>query len=115
MKFRRLVSIPIIAMFVLLGFVYYATVFIFMKDWFGLESSNGLLNALIFTFLAFLCVFSFIVSVVTDPGYVPPSYVPDVEHSAASDQESKKNVSSFMLAFIYLFLFLCFCLVNSLI
>lgn len=111
MKFQRLVSIPVMAIFILLGFVYCATVFVFMKDWFGLESSNGLLNALIFTFLAFLCVFSFIVSVVTDPGYVPPSYVPDVEHSVASEQESNKTVSSFM----HFFFFGMFSLVNSLI
>lgn len=94
-KFQRLLSFPVVAMFILLGFVYYATVFLFMKDWFGLETSNGFLNALIFTFFAFLFVFSFVVAVVTDPGQVSPSYVPDVELIVASDQESNKTVSFF--------------------
>lgn len=77
----------------LLGFVYYVTIFIFIKDRVGLQTSAGLLNALIFTLLLCLCVFSFSVAVATDPGYVPFAYVPDVEDDssgASSDQELKK-------------------------
>lgn len=93
MKCQRFVSIPIIAVFMLLGFVYYVTIFIFIKDRVGLQTSAGLLNALIFTLLLCLCVFSFSVAVATDPGHVPSAYVPDVEDDssgASSDQELKK-------------------------
>lgn len=92
MKFKRFLSIPILAVFLLLGFVYYITVFIFIEDWIGLKSSPGSLNALIFTFMASLCLFSFSVCVLTDPGQVPASYVPDVEESGISDEEAKRNV-----------------------
>ncbi|KAK6271015.1 hypothetical protein POUND7_008113 [Theobroma cacao] len=74
------------------SFVYYITVFIFIEDWVGLQSSAGSLNAKIFTFLASLCLFSFSVGVLTDPGYAPSSYLPDVEDSSSvSDEEPKKN------------------------
>ncbi|KDP30472.1 hypothetical protein JCGZ_16151 [Jatropha curcas] len=43
--------------------------------------------------MASLCVFSFCVCVVTDPGHVPSSFVPDVEGNGISDQESKNNSS----------------------
>ncbi|XWS56417.1 hypothetical protein CRYUN_Cryun09bG0083600 [Craigia yunnanensis] len=56
------------------------------------ESSAGSLNAMIFTFLASLCLFSFFVGVLTDPGQIPSSYLPDVEDSSSvSDQEPKKS------------------------
>ncbi|MBA0870567.1 hypothetical protein Goshw_014195, partial [Gossypium schwendimanii] len=56
-------------------------------------TSAGSLNSMIFTTLACLCVLSFLVGVLTDPGRVPSSYIPDVEDTSfASDQEPKKNV-----------------------
>ncbi|KAK6228251.1 hypothetical protein SCA6_000591 [Theobroma cacao] len=59
---------------------------------FLVQSSAGSLNAKIFTFLASLCLFSFSVGVLTDPGYAPSSYLPDVEDSSSvSDEEPKKN------------------------
>ncbi|PON40291.1 Zinc finger, DHHC-type, palmitoyltransferase [Parasponia andersonii] len=91
MKFKRFLSIPILAVFMLLGFVYYITVFIFIEDWIGLQSYFGSLNAMIFTFLAALSIFSFSVCVLTDPGQVPASYVPDVEENGISDEEIKRN------------------------
>ncbi|XP_022743033.1 probable protein S-acyltransferase 15 isoform X2 [Durio zibethinus] len=91
MKYRKFFSVPIFAVFLLIGFVYCMTVFIFIEDWVGLQSSVGSLNAMIFSFLASLCLFSFFVGVLTDPGHIPFSYLPDVEDSSVSDQESKKN------------------------
>ncbi|XP_050209548.2 probable protein S-acyltransferase 15 [Mercurialis annua] len=79
MNWQRFKSIPVFSVFLLMGFVYYATLFIFIEDWVGLQSSAGILNALIFTFMAFLCLFSLFVCVLPDPGHVPSSYVPDVE------------------------------------
>lgn len=88
---RRLLSIPILSVFVLAGFIYYITIFIFLEDWLGLHSSSGSLNTLIFSVLSCFTLFSFLVCATTDPGRVPSEYVPDIEHSDASDQESKKN------------------------
>lgn len=92
-KLRRLLSLPVLSVFVLVGFIYYITIFIFLEDWLGLHSSSGSLNTIIFTVLASFSLFSFLVCATTDPGRVPSEYVPDIEHSDASDQESKKNVS----------------------
>ncbi|THG00260.1 hypothetical protein TEA_026286 [Camellia sinensis var. sinensis] len=92
MKCARFVSIPVFSVFLVLGFVYYITIFVFLEDWLGLQSSAGSLNALIFTYLACFSLFSFLVCVLTDPGGVPSAYVPDVEDSELSDQDSKKTV-----------------------
>ncbi|CAA0825331.1 Probable protein S-acyltransferase 15 [Striga hermonthica] len=91
MKLKRFLSIHVLSVFFLLGFIYYETTFVFIEDWYGLQSSAGLLNSLIFSFLAFLCVFSLLVCVLSDPGGVPSGYIPDVEDSQGSDQESKRN------------------------
>ncbi|XP_028113821.1 probable protein S-acyltransferase 15 isoform X2 [Camellia sinensis] len=91
MKCARFVSIPVFSVFLVLGFVYYITIFVFLEDWLGLQSSAGSLNALIFTYLACFSLFSFLVCVLTDPGGVPSAYVPDVEDSELSDQDSKKT------------------------
>ncbi|KAK4754560.1 hypothetical protein SAY87_002664 [Trapa incisa] len=89
MKWERLLSVPIFSALLMMGFVYYVTVFFFIADWVGLQSSAGSLNAIIFTSLICYCLFSFFVCVLTDPGRVPSSYVPDVE---VSDQESRRPV-----------------------
>ncbi|KAG8390598.1 hypothetical protein BUALT_Bualt01G0100200 [Buddleja alternifolia] len=91
MKLKRFVSIPIVSVFVFLGFSYYVTIFIFIEDWFGLQTSAGVLNSLIFTLLIFLFLFSFSVCVLTNPGEVPASYVPDVEQNQSPDQEFHKR------------------------
>ena len=93
MKCERFLTIPVSAVFLLMGFVYYITIFVFMEDWVGLQSSAGSLNSLIFSFLSFLCLFSFFSCVLIDPGRVPASYIPDVEESWGSDKETDKNVS----------------------
>ncbi|KAJ9159908.1 hypothetical protein P3X46_025360 [Hevea brasiliensis] len=91
MKCQRFLSIPVFSVFLLMGFIYYYTLFIFIEDWVGLQSSAGTLNALIFTWMASLCVFSFFVCVLTDPGHVSSSFVPDIEGNDAPDQESQNN------------------------
>ncbi|TYI62427.1 hypothetical protein E1A91_D10G243100v1 [Gossypium mustelinum] len=94
MKLKNFLSLPIFSVFFVMGFVYYITVFILIEDWVGLQTSAGSLNSMIFTTLACLCVLSFLVGVLTDPGRVPSSYIPDVEDTSfASDQEPKKNLA----------------------
>ena len=77
-------------MILVMGFVYYVTLFVFIDDWVGLQSSAGKLNALLFSLLASLCLFSLSICVLVDPGRVPASYAPDVEDSGWSNS----NVSS---------------------
>ncbi|CAN1238218.1 Probable protein S-acyltransferase 15 [Linum grandiflorum] len=94
MKWKRFATIPVCSVLMLMGLIYYITVFIFIDDWVGLPSSAGTLNVLIFTSMASLCLFSFAASVLTDPGYVPPSYAPDIEGaSSLMDPESQKDSS----------------------
>lgn len=94
MEWKRFSSIPVCSVFLLMGFVYYITVFIFIEDWVGLQSSAGTLNAMIFTFMASLCLFSFLVCVLKEPGYVPSPYVPDVEGAAVPPHQEPLNNSS---------------------
>ena len=95
MEWKRFLSIPVFSVFLLMGFVYFITVFIFIEEWVGLQSSPGTLNAMIFTFMASLCLFSFVVCVLTEPGYAPSPYVPDVEGTAVPlHQEPHNNVSN---------------------
>lgn len=91
---KRFLSLPVLAVFLLMVFVYYTTIFVFIDYWVGLQSSPGTLNASIFTLLASLSFFSFFVCVLTDPGHVPSSYVPDVEattHESAKDNAERKK------------------------
>lgn len=91
MKWRRFISLPIIAVLILMESVYYGTVFIFLDDWIGgLDWTN--LNVVIFTLFACFTLFSFLVCVLTDPGGVPPGFFPDIENNDGSDQESRKTV-----------------------
>lgn len=94
MEWKRFLSIPVCSVFLLMGFVYYITVFIFIEDWVGLQSSAGTLNVMIFTLIASLCLFSFLVCVLKEPGYVPSPYVPDVEGAAVPPHQEPLNNSS---------------------
>ncbi|XP_077226126.1 DHHC-type zinc finger family protein [Tasmannia lanceolata] len=87
----RFLSLPVWAVFLLMGFVYYTTVFIFIEDWLGLKSSAGILNALFFSLFAFLCLISFFASILIEPGHVPSSFIPEIEDPQISYPEPKKN------------------------
>ncbi|XP_074582473.1 putative protein S-acyltransferase 15 [Curcuma longa] len=75
----RLASSPVIAVISLMGVVYYITVFVLFDDLLGLSTSAGRFNACVFSWLAFMCLFSFFVAVLTDPGSVPSSFAPETE------------------------------------
>ncbi|KAI3896731.1 hypothetical protein MKW98_009584 [Papaver atlanticum] len=92
MKKQRFLSLPIFAVFLAMGFIYYTTVFIFIEDSMSLNSSNGLLNALIFSFLALMSFISFITCIVMEPGHVPANFVLEIENGGeVLDQGSNKN------------------------
>jgi palmitoyltransferase ZDHHC3/7/25 len=74
--------LPVLAVVGAMGFDYYATVFVFLDNWIpgGVLSDRGLLHAGVFTWVTFMCSFSFCVSAISDPGSVPANYVPDAEN-----------------------------------
>lgn len=77
--------IPVVLVSTYMGLAYYWTIFIFMEQqqqWFSL-------NALVFTFCCCMCVLSFVACVVTDPGHVPSSFLPEIE------QPSNTNVVNY--------------------
>ncbi|XP_020229668.1 probable protein S-acyltransferase 15 isoform X1 [Cajanus cajan] len=79
MKGKRLLSVPVLAVLSLILFTYYTSIFVFLHDWLGLQSSPGTLNAFLYSLFASLTLVSFFCCLLTDPGYVPSSYAPDVE------------------------------------
>lgn len=98
MKLQRFLSLPVISSISLMGFVY-ITVLLLIHDWVGLYTSPGILNASFFTILCSLCLFSFLVCVLKDPGFVPPSYHPDLEHIHVINRASGKDVSKLVVFF----------------
>jgi hypothetical protein len=73
------------------------------------------LNFFFFTLIASLSLFSFFLSVLTDPGHVPSSFYPDVESSSDAKDVS---FSTFLLMGFFLFpliftMLLCFLLFGN--
>ncbi|XP_065617212.1 probable protein S-acyltransferase 16 isoform X2 [Quercus suber] len=91
MKDRSSFSVPVTVVVLAILYVYLSTVFIFIERWFGLMSSPGVFNAVVFTFIALMCVFTYSVSVFTDPGRVPAAYAPDIEDSENPIHEIKRK------------------------
>lgn len=81
-------SLPVLSVFFLMCYVYYTTVFVLLPDWLELNSSLGLANAMIFSFFAFMCIFAFASSILTDPGRVPSSFAPETENPQANNSIS---------------------------
>ncbi|XP_048429906.1 probable protein S-acyltransferase 16 isoform X11 [Pyrus x bretschneideri] len=85
-------SLPVTVVVLAIAYIYFSTVFIFIDRWFGLMSSPGLMNAVVFTGVAVMCVFNYSASVFRDPGRVPSTYMPDVEDSGNPMHEIKRKV-----------------------
>ncbi|KAM1353011.1 hypothetical protein FF1_032739 [Malus domestica] len=84
-------SLPVTVVVLAIAYIYFSTVFIFIDRWFGLMSSPGLMNAVVFTGVAVMCVFNYSASVFRDPGRVPSTYMPDVEDSGNPTHEIKRK------------------------
>jgi palmitoyltransferase len=50
------------------------------------------MNAVVFTALALMSVFNYAIAILTDPGRVAPSFMPDVEDSDNPVHEIKRKV-----------------------
>lgn len=90
-KVRRFFSIAIALVLMVMGFVYYTTVFFFLEDWMGLSSTHGSFHALIFTLFAAFALYSFLVCIFTEPGAVPSNYIPDVEDNLGSSHRGDSS------------------------
>ncbi|XP_050242552.1 probable protein S-acyltransferase 16 isoform X1 [Quercus robur] len=91
MKDRSSFSVPVTVVVLAILYIYLSTVFIFIERWFGLMSSPGVFNAVAFTFIALMCVFTYSDSVFTDPGRVPATYAPDIEDTENPIHEIKRK------------------------
>lgn len=106
MNWHRFKSLPVVAVVILIGTLYYISLFVITPDWVGIYTSNWFTHAFILTSMVCLCLFSFFVAVLTNPGDVPPSYVPDMEDTVGSDQEhlNKKPVCALSIHFFNSFI-----------
>ncbi|OMO66335.1 Zinc finger, DHHC-type, palmitoyltransferase [Corchorus capsularis] len=84
-------SLPVTAVLLAIAFIYFSTVFIFIDRWFGLMTSPGIMNAVVFTGVAVTCVLNYAFAILTDPGRVPSNFMPDVEDAEVPVHEIKRK------------------------
>ncbi|EOY07479.1 DHHC-type zinc finger family protein isoform 2 [Theobroma cacao] len=84
-------SLPVTVVISAIAFIYFCTVFIFIDRWFGLMTSPGVMNAVVFTGVAVTCVLNYGFAISTDPGRVPSSFMPDIEDSEVPIHEIKRK------------------------
>ncbi|XP_024443623.1 probable protein S-acyltransferase 16 isoform X5 [Populus trichocarpa] len=91
MKRRVSFSLPVTVVVLAIIYIYFSTIFVFIDGWFGLMSSPGILNAVVFTAVAFMSVFSYAVAILMDAGRVPFTFMPDIEDSSNPVHEIKRK------------------------
>lgn len=72
-------------------YIYFSSIFVFVDRWFGLLSSPGIMNTVVFTAVAIMCVYNYVIAMFTDPGRVPPSFTPDIEDPDHPIHEIKRK------------------------
>ncbi|KAH7678123.1 palmitoyltransferase protein [Dioscorea alata] len=87
----RYLTLPIIIVLFVIGYLYYATVFVVIDEWLGLTTAAGLTNAFLFSFVAVMAVATYGIAIFRDPGRVPFSYMPDIEDSESPIHEIKRK------------------------
>ncbi|KAG7017285.1 putative protein S-acyltransferase 16, partial [Cucurbita argyrosperma subsp. argyrosperma] len=91
MKRGFTITPPVAVVVLAISFIYFSTVFIFIDRWFGLITSPGIMNAVVFTAVALMCITSYALAILTDPGRVPSTYMPDIEDSENPIHEIKRK------------------------
>ncbi|KAA8516409.1 hypothetical protein F0562_016702 [Nyssa sinensis] len=84
-------SLPVTVAATAIIYIYFSTLFVFIDQWFGLTSSPGIMNAVVFTAVALMCIFNYSVAIFTDPGRVPSTFVPDIEDAENPIHEIKRK------------------------
>lgn len=85
-------SLPVTIVILAIIYIYFSTLFVFIDGWFGLMSSPGIMNAIVFTALAIMCVMNYAFAIFTDPGSVPSTYAPNIEDANNTIHEIKRKV-----------------------
>ncbi|CAL9086075.1 unnamed protein product [Musa textilis] len=88
---RGYVTLPIVVVLTAIGYLYYTTLFVLIDGWLGLSTAAGFANAAVFTALAVVVVVTYGIAVFKDPGRVPDSFSPDIEHSDSPIHEIKRK------------------------
>ncbi|XP_064960394.1 probable protein S-acyltransferase 16 isoform X1 [Musa acuminata AAA Group] len=88
---RGYVTLPIFIVLTAIGYLYYTTLFVLIDGWLGLSTAAGFANAAVFTALAVVVVVTYGIAVFKDPGRVPNSFSPDIEHSESPIHEIKRK------------------------
>ncbi|KAJ1389984.1 hypothetical protein SESBI_37803 [Sesbania bispinosa] len=89
-------SLPVSVVVLGIAYIYLSTVFVFIDRWLGLFSSPGIANAVVFTAIASMCVFTYRAAISADPGRVPSTYMPDVEDAESPIHEIKRKLKSLL-------------------
>ncbi|XP_065854570.1 probable protein S-acyltransferase 16 [Euphorbia lathyris] len=84
-------SVPVVVVVFAIIYIYFTTLFVFIDGWFGLMSSPGIMNAIVFTAVALMCIFNYALAIFSDPGQVPSTYMPDVEDADNPIHEIKRK------------------------
>ncbi|CAO2820303.1 unnamed protein product [Amaranthus hypochondriacus] len=85
------ITVPVVMVFSTILYIYITTVFVFIDRWFGLSSSPGIMNALVFTAIAAISIFNYVLAIRKDPGRVPSSFMPDIEDANIPIHEVKRK------------------------
>ncbi|KAJ7950288.1 S-acyltransferase [Quillaja saponaria] len=91
MKRKFSFSLPVTAVVLSIAYIYLSSIFIFIDRWFGLMTSPGIINAVVFTAVALMCIFNYAVAILRDPGRAPSTYMPDVEDAEIPMHETKRK------------------------
>lgn len=99
-------SFHISVVFAVIAYIYFLTVFVSIDRWFGLSSSPGLLNFAVFTYFSLMTTLTYVLSIFTDPGRVPVSFLPDID-DPDSLHEVKRKVTFLFLSLLSFWYFYC--------
>lgn len=87
----RFVSVPVVVVLLIIGFVYHTVVVLVIHPWLNVSTATGFANVALLTILCTMALLSYTLAVVRDPGYIPSSYLPDLEDEGVALQEVKRK------------------------
>lgn len=91
MRTEKCFSLPVLVVLFAVGFVYYIVVFLVIEQWLNVKTATGLMNAVLFSALTMMSLFSYALAIFRDPGRVPQAYLPDAEESQTPLHEVKRK------------------------
>lgn len=86
----RFVSVPVVIVLLIMGFSYHTLVVLVIHPWLNVNTTTGFANVALLTILCTMALHSYALAVVRDPGYIPSSYLPDLEEEVAVHEVKRK-------------------------